>query len=134
MNPLELRSLIESLLTGLLGTYTFTTEAGVQTAPAIVVDDGTQQLFQPDTQGLEVVIQLATADKYVPYLGGAYGGELETRVTLKQWDLAANTLAAIERLKQLPNLKEIGPRVTRNSRLDNIEICTLTLIDYPYSG
>lgn len=134
MSPSELKDQIEALLSDLLGTYTFTTAAGGLTTPAIAIDDGTRAQIAPDVSGLECIIQTNVSDTYTPYLNNTYGSSPETLVILKQWDISANTLAAIERLKALPNLAEIGARVLRNSQLDNVESVTLTLRDFAYSG
>jgi hypothetical protein len=124
-----------------LGTYTY----GEETTPAIFVDDGTflevitdqatgevevRPAIAPDSvTGLEVVIQPAI-DSPTQQLLKASQADYKTTITLKQWDLGGNTLEASDRLiSGLPNIERIGPRVLRNSALDNIESRTLTLSD-----
>lgn len=120
MTPLELRNQIESLLSSnnLLGIYTY---AGGATAPACWIDWGTSEGKPNGVVGLECVLRPYTAQDFTPMLAGDYVCEIEVEVTLKQWNLAATTIAATDELKRLDALAEIRPRQPRLNALDTIE-------------
>jgi hypothetical protein len=127
MDILALRSRIETQLTGLIGTYTF---ANGEQVPALTIDDGADSGNNPPegtgVSGLEVILQINAGYK----LNGLIGGNLiysQVAISLKQWEITATTIAATERLMALPELKEVGPRVLRSTKLDSIETQTLTL-------
>jgi hypothetical protein len=127
MNILALRSRIETILTGLIGTYTF---ANGEQVPALTIDDGADSGNNPPegtgVSGLEVILQINAGYK----LNGLIGGNLiysQVAIDLKQWDITATTVAAMQRLMALPELKAIGPRVLRSTKLDSIETQTVTL-------
>ncbi|GEM_PF-2116655 len=119
-----LRQRLIEALGALLGTYT--TLMG-ETTPAITIDDIGNTPQGMGVTGLEVVIEPETNTPVTALLGSNQLAA-ETTITLKQWDLNANTIAATEALiLAIDEITEVGPRVTRSTVLDNIESRRITL-------
>ncbi len=122
-----LRTRILERMSGLLGTYTFTTGKSV---PAIAIDD--QGLYPPagtEVQGLEVVVIPAINANYAPLLGGGVINH-QSQLILKQWDSSSDTVAATLRIVGiLGNRVSIGPRLVPVKSLGNIETRTITFFD-----
>jgi hypothetical protein len=127
----ELGTALETSLDEELGTYTFSN--GLSTA-AIRVDDGSDPFDEePAVDGLECVIQQAIDVPIRPLLGGDYQQDWATAIVLKQWDIERTTLVgmhlALEALAEFSFQLAGVRRVVRSSRLDNIETCTISLIE-----
>lgn len=120
---------VETLLAGLIGTYTFTTDLGVQTTPALRVEDGSDPYpVEPQVTGLEVVIRPEAAIAATIFLAGDRQFAFRSEITLKQFDISATTQTAREALMtRLGGLEEVGAIVPRDGRLNNIETCTLVV-------
>lgn len=125
---LELRSTLAEALGGAIGTYTFVGTGA--TTPAIRVDDGSNPYEEePKVDGLEVVIA-ASPEVPIAMLMGGYQQTFTVAIVLKQWDINATALDAMERvlpaLMQSDSLAIGNPRrIVRSTRLDNIETLTI---------
>lgn len=121
-----LRETIKSVLSDLLGTYTY---SGSKIQPAIKVDLGVASTSPaPTVKGLEVIIQPSTEILLKP-LFGAYEETSTTYIILKQWDISQSILVPLNRLvATLPNITDIM-RVPRYTELDNIESCRIQIVD-----
>lgn len=115
---------VETLLTGLVGTYTF---SGGQQCDAIRVDDGADPYpEEPLVEGLEVVIRPETEIAGQMMLAGDRRLDFTSQVVLKQWQITENTQAAREALiKEMAFTECIV--VPRSTVLDTVEVCTITL-------
>lgn len=129
INLEALREIILQSLAGQIGTYAFSTG---QTVLALRIDDGSDPYpEQPRVSGLEVVIR-PSLEVPISLLLGGYQQQFGGEIVLKQWSDALTTLPALEAL--LPPLiatdgLTIGQivRVTRSSRLDNIETLSIPI-------
>ena len=137
---LEIRSLVATALTGMVGTYSYSNGA---TEPALKATDGAYRgaghpwAFGPEVPkvtGLEVLIELdVDAPQMQPYMGSEYWIRRRGRVTLKQHTITATVRTAASALvKALNDARliglEIGPRVSRDTRIDNIETQSFTFL------
>jgi hypothetical protein len=123
----ELRATVATALASHIGSYTF---SGGQTVSAIRVDDGSDPYDEePQVTGLEVVIR-PNLEIPVTLMMGGYRQDFSAIILLKQWDIQKTTLEAMQAL--MPYLAaadnlQIGTvrRVTRNTKLDNIETLSI---------
>ena len=133
INTLELRSTLITALAGQIGIYTFSNNLST---PAVRAEDENYD-EEPKVTGLEVVIQLSLKTSIAPLLIGVLGGAYEetstAQITLKQWDIAKNTRAAMDAtlaaIFQLEDVLLAGnpTRTVRSTKLDNIETCTIQI-------
>lgn len=120
---LALRGKVEGILKEDLGSYDF----GGRKTPALRVDDGSQiYVDEPKIEGLEVVIVNNPEVGIEPILRG-YKQVYTAMIVLKQWDIGKTTLGAMEKLIiKINNIAGIR-RLMRDSRLDNIEECRISI-------
>lgn len=122
-----LRELVSTALAAHVGAYTF---SNGQTIGAIRVDDGSDPYDEePQVTGLEVVIRPNLEVPVTMFLGG-YRQDFSAIILLKQWDIQNTTLEAMTalmpHLAAAPTLQvEAVRRITRNTRLDNIETLSI---------
>lgn len=133
LTELDIRSLVATALAGMVGTYTYSngvTEAALKATDGAYRGTGQPWAFGPEVPkvtGLEVLIELdVESPEYQPYLGSDYWIRRRARVTLKQHTITATVRPAARALVKALNRPdivglEIGPRVSRDSRVDNIE-------------
>jgi hypothetical protein len=142
LTELDIRSAIATALTGLMGTYRYSNGA---TEPAFKATDGRYRAPGdpwphgpeiPKVTGLEAVLEVdVDAPDMTQLMGKDFWIYRRCRLTLKQHDItntvrtasrvlttALNTLAVYE--------LTVGPRVSRDSRIDNIETQSFTF-KYP---
>ena len=142
LTELDIRSIIATALTGMLGTYRYSN--GV-TEPAFKATDGRYQApghpwphgpEVPKVTGLEAVLEVDVEDPdYTPLMGTDYYLYRRCRLTLKQWDITATVRAASSAVLVALNNARVyqlqpGPRVSRDSRIDNLETQSFTFL-YP---
>jgi hypothetical protein len=142
LTELDIRSAIATALTPYLGTYRYSNGA---TEPAFKATDGSYRAaghpwpFGPEVpkcSGLEEVLEVdVEAPAMTQLLGADYWNYNRCRLTLKQHDITSTVRPATNALRQaLNNLRvyqlEIGPRVSRDARVDNIETQSFTFL-YP---
>ena len=142
LTELDIRSAIATALTGLLGTYTYSNGA---TETAFKASDGSYRAANhpwqfgpevPKCTGLEAVLEVdVDAPAMTQLLGADYWIYRQCRLTLKQHDITATVRTASSALVKALNVLrvyqlEIGPRVSRDVRIDNIETQTFTFL-YP---
>lgn len=141
LTELDIRSAIATALAGLLGTYTYSNGA---TEPAFKASDGSYQAPGhpwphgpeiPKVTGLEAVLEVDVDDPNVTQLlARDYWVYARGRLTLKQHDITSTVRVAkdvvLKVLNDLLFTVEVGPRVSRDSRIDNIETQSLTFF-YP---
>lgn len=133
LSELDIRGAISAALTGLVGTYLYSNGA---TETAFKATDGSYQgaghpwQFGPEVPrctGLEVILEVDSGSPdYTPLMGRDYWLYRRCRLTLKQHDITSTVRVASRAvLKALNDLGvsrlEIGPRVDRDSRIDNLE-------------
>ena len=138
LTELDIRSALSTALTSHLGTYRYSNGA---TEPAFKATDGRYQAAGqpwphgpeiPKVTGLEAVLEVDTdAPDFTPLMGRDYFLRRRCRLTLKQWDVTATVRAASSAVLVALNnahLTDIqpGPRVGRDSRIDNIEAQSFT--------
>lgn len=130
-----LREALETALSDDLGTYTFVTDAGSQTTPAIAVDLGDGNYPPPGSrvEGLECVL-IFRPETPIKVLMGGYEETYLVQITLKQWDATLTTVSALEKvLIALGTLPEISlqsgsvRRVLPLPKLGNIETLQMTV-------
>lgn len=142
VTELDIRSAIAAALAGLLGTYTYSdnsTETAFKATDGRYQAEGQPWPFGPEVprcSGLEAILEVDVDSPAMTQLMGAeYWIYRRCRLTLKQHDIT-NTVRPASRalVKALNGLAvyqlEIGPRVPRNSRLDNLETQSFTFL-YP---
>jgi hypothetical protein len=142
LTELDIRSAIATALTGLLGTYRYSNGA---TEPAFKATDGRYQAaghpwqFGPEVPkvtGLEAVLEVdVDAPEMQQLMGKDYWIYRRCRLTLKQHDITASvrpaSRALVSALNSIAvNRLTVGPRVSRDARLDNIETQAFTFL-YP---
>jgi hypothetical protein len=123
-----------------VGTYTYSNGA---TEPALKATDGAYRgtghpwAFGPEVPkvtGLEVMIELdAESPEMGQYLGNQYWLRRRAKVTLKQHTITSTVRTASRALIAALNDArftglEIGPRVSRDTRIDNIETQSFTFL------
>ena len=140
LTELDIRSIVATALTGLVGTYTYSngvTESALKATDGAYRGAGQPWAFGPEVPkvaGLEVLIELdVEAPEYEPYMGRDYWIRRRGRVTLKQHTITSTVRTAARALVRALNRPdivglEIGPRVSRDSRVDNIETQTFTVL------
>jgi hypothetical protein len=138
LTELDVRGLIATALTGLLGTYTYSngaTESAFKATDGIYRakgDPGPHGPEVPKVTGLEAVLEVdVEAPQFTPLMGRDYFLRRRCRLTLKQWDVTATVRTASRAvLVALNNARltdiQPGPRVSRDSRIDNIETQSFT--------
>lgn len=133
----QLRSDLLQILGDLIGTYT----KGSQATPAIEIDLGTrgevlatgvQFPVRPKVTGLEVIVQPDTELTH-EYLIGSRRKDIQTLLTLKQWDITKTTIEATDAI--VDNLRTPGfriervrPPVLRSTDLDTVESRAIVLL------
>jgi hypothetical protein len=142
LTELDIRAIIATALDGLLGTYTYSN--GV-TEPAFKATDGSYRAKGdpwphgpevPKVTGLEAVLEVdIEAPDFQQLMGRDYTLDRRCRLTLKQWDITSTVRAASSAvLKALNNTRvyrlQPGPRVSRDTRIDNLETQSFTFL-YP---
>ena len=135
----QIRDRLETSLTGLLGTRTYSTATNDVILPALVIDYGRSQDIGGNVwaqkpkkvTGLEAVIEPQQQFIHQEFHSQQYGIEWQTTITLKQWDITENLLAATSAF-----IREFGPimnpgtsaRIPRSSQLDSVESQRFVLI------
>lgn len=142
LTELDIRSAIATALTGLIGTYRYSNGA---TEPAFKATDGAYRAAGhpwphgpevPKCSGLEVVLEVdVDAPEMTQLMGSDYYNYNRCRLTLKQHDITATVRPATTALRKALNDLRVyrltqGPRVPRDSRLDNIEAQSFVFL-YP---
>ena len=142
LTELDIRSVIATALTPLLGTYRYSNRS---TEPAFKATDGRYRASGdpwphgpevPRCTGLEAVLEVdVEAPDYTPLMGSDYWLYRRCRLTLKQHDITSTTRPAsrvvLQTLNAMPVYQlEIGPRVSRDTRIDNLETQSFTFL-YP---
>jgi hypothetical protein len=138
LTELDIRALMVTALTSHLGTYRYIN--GV-TEPAFKATDGRYRAKGdpwphgpevPKVTGLEAVLEVdVEAPDFTPLMSRDYFLRRRCRLTLKQWDITSTVRAASSAvLVALNNARltdiQPGPRVPRDSRVDNIETQSFT--------
>lgn len=142
ITEIDIRSAIAVALTGLLGTYRYsngTTESAFKATDGRYQAAGHPWPFGPEVpkvSGLESVLEVdVDAPELTQLMGNDYWLYRRCRLTLKQHDITASvrpaSRALVPALNTLAiNRLQIGPRVSRDSRLDNIETQSFSFL-YP---
>lgn len=129
MDAKLLRSQIQEVTTGLIGSYTL---PGGQVVPALAVD--TNGKYPPSgtkVEGLEIVIVPNISSNPRPGIGNSRIWEYISRIYLKQWDGSGDTLGATEKIiPLLGNKIQVGPRILPNDSIGNIESRTITFSSF----
>lgn len=132
----SLRDAFQAALGDQLGTYTFP-DPNSPTAPAITIDYGNNTSVPKgtDVAGLECVIVFRPEVPLEPMLAGTFKETYSVNVLLKQWDVEADTIEALNRvLNALILLTDWGLKTGSIVRqlplpaMNNIETVTLTLM------
>ena len=138
LTELDIRSAIATALAPMIGTYRY---SNGQSEPAFKATDGAYRAAGhpwphgpevPKCSGLEAVLEVDVDEPdFTPLMGRDYSIRRRCRLTLKQWDITATVRAASSAvLVALNNARltdiQPGPRVSRDSRIDNIETQSFT--------
>jgi hypothetical protein len=142
LTELDIRSAIATALTGQLGTYTYsnnTTEAAFKATDGAYRAAGHPWPYGPEVPkctGLEAILEVdVDAPDMTQLLGSDYWIYRRCRLTLKQHNITSTVRTASRALVIALNALrvyqlEVGPRVSRDARVDNIETQSFTFL-YP---
>jgi hypothetical protein len=122
---------IQQILTGLLGEMTY---ANGVTSFAIRNADDWIDRAQPKITGLEVVLEPVNKLAFREFASAGLIEDIQTRLTLKQWDVKRTTIAESELLLRHFDLVNRNsyrriPRSTRAGVLDQSSMMIVDLIE-----